>query len=208
MGPLTAELKRLGLADDSSNNPQASSQPDSASAGSSSAGGPGGSASPLQRPGSSSGSGGGDGWLSSAAASSRNVFHHPAIQGVAMKPRPCVMVSVALPSSHRAHRCKDNNERQEYWKQYGHGTLPLDALVCLASPGEPLVFATVVRRDTAELAAEHPHFGLAFEPGQQTERVLMRMGRGLLPNTVLVQVCVGVCGGGRGLDRVRVFGVR
>jgi hypothetical protein len=98
------------------------------------------------------------------------------------------MVSIALPPGHRVNRYKSQTERQAYWKEFGHGTLPLDALVCLASPGWPLVFATVVRRDPAELAAEHPLIGLAFEEGQQTERALMRMGQGLLPNTVLVQV--------------------
>lgn len=108
-----------------------------------------------------------------------------------MKPRPCVMVSLALPPGHRVHRFKTKAEREAYWKEYGHGTLPMDALVCLACPqgGWPLVFATVVRRDPAELAAEHPMLGLAFEPGQQAERVLMRMGQGPLPQTMLVQVC-------------------
>jgi hypothetical protein len=37
--------------------------------------------------------------------------------------------------------------------EYGRGTLPQDALVCLASPGEKLVFALVVRREAKEVSA-------------------------------------------------------
>jgi hypothetical protein len=130
----------------------------------------------------------GSDWLLRAAASSRNVYRSPAILGVCLKPRPCVMVSVALPPGHRAARLKTKDERLAFFKQYGHGLLPLDALVCLATPGWPLVFATVVRRDPAELAEVAPMVGLAFEEGPQTEQVLQRMGDGPLLNTVLVQV--------------------
>jgi hypothetical protein len=57
------------------------------------------------------------------------------------------MVSISLPPNHRAARLKTKQERVDYWSSYGHGMLPSDALICLASPGWPLVFATVVRRD-------------------------------------------------------------
>lgn len=171
VGPLRDELKRLGFTDKIQN--PTSAQPPPAQQG----------PSWLQRQ-----SSGSSGWLTGIAASSRNVFQSPSILGVCQKPRPCVMVSLALPPGHRANRCKFRKEREDYWREYGHGTLPLDALVCLASPGWPLVFATVVRRDPEELVAEHPIVGLAFEPGQQTSRVLRHMGQGLLSNTVLVQV--------------------
>lgn len=177
VGPLRDELKRLGF--DAFTDPEAAhtaaQQPPTA-AGSSAASKP-------QRASTVGAS-----WLSSAAASSRTVFQYPSILGVFHKPRPCVMVSIALPPGHRASRLKSHKERKDYWTDYGGGTLPIDALVCLASPGWPLVFATVVHRDPEELAAEHPIVGLAFEPGQHTARVLRRMGQGLLPNTVLVQV--------------------
>lgn len=64
--------------------------------------------------------------------------------------------------------------------------------MCLASPGQPLVFATVVRRDPVELAEEQPMIGLAFEPGPETEKVLGMMGCGPIASTVLVQVSVQV----------------
>eukprot|EP00775_Hariotina_reticulata_P004273 gene4273-4526_t len=102
--------------------------------------------------------------------------------------RPCVMVSIQLPPGHRTARMTSKKERLEYWSSYGHGMLPNDALVCLASPGQPLVFATIVRRDAVELAEEQPMIGLGFEPGPETEKVLSMMGCGPLPNTVLVQV--------------------
>jgi hypothetical protein len=175
VGPLRDELKRLGFTDRTQN--PASAQRPQAQQDLSNGG------SWLQRQ-----SIGSSGWLTGTAAASRNVFQFPSILGVCQKPRPCVMVSLALPPGHRANRCKSQKEREDYWREYGHGTLPLDALVCLASPGWPLVFATVVRRDPEELVAEHPMVGLAFEPGQQTSRVLRRMGQGPLPNTVLLQV--------------------
>lgn len=87
---------------------------------------------------------------------------------------------------------KTKAERVAYWTDYGHGTLASDALVCLASPGWPLVFATIVRRDVQELAEEQPMVGLAFEPGQETNQVLQAMARGPLQNTVLVQVSLYV----------------
>lgn len=176
VGPLRAELKQLGFADhlpvegDHSNGlAQGNHLPTTtATAGSSGV---------VSRQ-----------WLTSSATASRNVYTSPLILGVCMKPRPCVMISIAMPPRHRASRCKSHDERLEYWKAYGHSTLPLDALVCLASPGSPLVFATVVRRDPEEMACVHPIIGVSFEPGQDTEAVLQRMGQGVLPNTVLVQV--------------------
>ena len=120
--------------------------------------------------------------------SSRNVYHRLSILDVATKPRPCVMVSVDLPGAHRAHRFRSHQERKAFWSQYGHGTLPSDSLVCVVCPGEPLVFATVVRRDVEELAEEQPVVGLGFEPGAQLDKLLQQMGKGPLENTALVQV--------------------
>ncbi|WIA14242.1 hypothetical protein OEZ85_002778 [Tetradesmus obliquus] len=137
------------------------------------------------RPPASSGSS--SNWLA-AAASSRNVFRDPAVLGVCFKPRPCIMLSVTLPPGHRGARLRTKAERVGFWSSYGHGTLPADALVCLASPSWPLVFATVVRRDVQEMAEEQPMVGLAFEPGQDAEQVLQAMARGPMANTVLVQV--------------------
>jgi hypothetical protein len=80
------------------------------------------------------------------------------VLGVALKPRPCVMVSAALPPGHRALQHRTEQERLRFWREFGHGTLASDALVCLAMPpaaqgGPPrLVFATVVRRDPEDMA--------------------------------------------------------
>jgi len=62
--------------------------------------------------------------LGSIAASSRNVYQSPAVLGVCLKPRPCVMVSIQLPPGHRTARMTSKKERQEYWSSYGHGMLP------------------------------------------------------------------------------------
>ena len=121
-------------------------------------------------------------------SSSRNVFQNLDIMGVIDKPRPCVMVALTLPAGHRANRCKNKKEREEFWSQSGHSTLPSDALVCVVSPGQPLVFATVARRDAKELAGVAPMVGLAFEPGRGLDQVLQYMGKGPLKDTVLVQV--------------------
>ncbi|KIY98958.1 NFX1-type zinc finger-containing protein 1 [Monoraphidium neglectum] len=117
-----------------------------------------------------------------------------AVLGVALKPRPCVMVSAALPPGHRALQHRTEQERLRFWREFGHGTLASDALVCLAMPpaaqgGPPrLVFATVVRRDPEDMAmGPDPMVGLAFEPGPDVESVLQHMGEGPLPGTVLVQ---------------------
>ncbi len=125
-------------------------------------------------------------WLSPG---SRNVFRQVAVLGTCLKPRPCVMVSLELPPGHRARSHASRTKRLEYWKQYGHGTLPLDALVCLVCPsGQGLLFGTVARRDPDELASERPVVGLAFEAGSETEaRVLQYIGQGLAGLT-LVQV--------------------
>jgi hypothetical protein len=50
------------------------------------------------------------------------------------------------------------------------------------------VFATVVRRDVEDLAAEQPVVGLGFEPGGQLEKLLEQIGTGPVPNTALLQV--------------------
>lgn len=124
---------------------------------------------------------------------SRNVYEHVTVIGVATKPRPCVLVSVALPPGHRALRQKTHKEREEFWRSYGHGTLPLDSLVCLVCPQQPLVFATVTRRDLKDLAAEkRPIVGLSFDcPGADEVWLLKQMGREELRQTVLVQVSAG-----------------
>ncbi|PNH08303.1 NFX1-type zinc finger-containing protein 1 [Tetrabaena socialis] len=124
--------------------------------------------------------------LASNAAAQRNVFPLVAVTGVAAKPRPCVLVSVQLPMSHRAARLKTKKEREEFWSDSGKGTLPSDALVCIArrpAPDQPqttpLVFGTIVRRDSKEMAMEQPVVGIAFERGQLgAERLLAELGRG------------------------------
>ncbi|GFR50032.1 hypothetical protein Agub_g12193 [Astrephomene gubernaculifera] len=124
----------------------------------------------------------------------RNVFPLVAVVGVAHKPRACVQVAVALPPGHRAMRLKKEEERKEYWSEYGKGTLPMDALVCIARmpkkqaqaagsqqpQPQPLLFGTVVRREAAEMARKHPEIGLVFERGQQAgaARLLSELGRG------------------------------
>ncbi|KXZ51992.1 hypothetical protein GPECTOR_10g1014 [Gonium pectorale] len=136
----------------------------------------------------------------SAAAAQRNVFHLVSVMGTALKPRPCVLVAVELPMSHRAARMASKREREEYWREYGKGTLPADALVCIArrvAPGQPpapLLFGTVMRREPKEMALEArwPVVGLAFERGQAgAERLLAELGRGPVlsgEGLVLVQV--------------------
>jgi hypothetical protein len=124
-----------------------------------------------------------------AAGASRNVFRQPAVLGTCLRPRPCIMFSVQLPSSHKATRLRTQAERKEFWSSFGHSTLPMDALVCLVTPGRPLLFATVARRDPAEMAHEQPIIGLSFDQEQDAEKVLAHMACGPLPHgTVLVQV--------------------
>lgn len=190
VGPLREELKVLGIHQPDRTATHLSHQPvEGATAGGSSI-----SSRSRLNPGPSSSTAAdhsgslGSSSVAAAAANSRNVFRQPAILGVCLKPRPCVMISVQLPNSHRAARIKSQKDRLDFWREYGHGTLPTDALVCLATPGQALVFATVVRRDTKELAEEQPMIGLAFEPGQDVERIISLMGKGPLPATVLVQV--------------------
>lgn len=144
----------------------------------------------------------------------RNMYPLVAVLGVALKPRPCTMVAVQLPPSHRAHphRMRDWDERLAYWSDYGFGTLAQDALVCLvvrrqadsrggprraggapggeAAGGRPfVVFGTIARRDPRELAEEMPVIGLSFDRGQEAEQLLRLMGSGgLMGNAMLVQV--------------------
>lgn len=141
----------------------------------------------------------------------RNVYPVVGVLGVAQKPKPCVMVAIQLPMSHRAARLTSNKEREEFWTDHGRGTLPLDALVCLVvhgpnaaisggtnsetSPPQPIVvFATVGRRDVKELAGHTSIIGLAFDRGQGVEQVLQLLGQGRLMKVSLVQVrCYGSC---------------
>jgi hypothetical protein len=113
------------------------------------------------------------------------------VLGVSAKPRPCIMVSFCLPHGHKASSLKTALERTEYWKDHGHGTLPIDALVCLVrGRGQPLLFASVVRREVDEMAAPRPMVGLSFEAGQEAEAVLQYMGRqeGAHDGLALIQV--------------------
>lgn len=50
-----------------------------------------------------------------AAAATRNVYRPVAVLGASLNPRPCVMVCVALPPSHKAARLKTKKEREEFW---------------------------------------------------------------------------------------------
>lgn len=118
----------------------------------------------------------------------RNVFSVTAVLGVAQKPRPCIMVAVELPKSHRAARMKDKQERVEFWTEFGRGTLAADALVCLVMTRDDqdqyqehqqrslVIFGTIGRRDPKELAEQHPIVGLSFDRGQEAEMVLQLMG--------------------------------
>lgn len=192
MGPLRQELRQLGIIFPQQNHGQpptteAAPPASSAPAPGSAVGGGSGIAS-----GFAAGPAVAQRWTAANVVMGRNTYARVEILGVGFKPRPCVMVSVALPPGHRAHQHQSEKERVEFWKRFGQGTLASDALVCLAMPstgaGRPprLVFATVVRRDPEELAMEQPVVGLAFEPGADVEGVLQYTGRGPLP--VLVQV--------------------
>ena len=114
------------------------------------------------------------------------------------------MVAIHLPESHRAARMNREMERLEFWTEYGRGTLPSDALVCLAHcaptggrPAEqslqPLVFGTTARREPKELAKKHPLVGIAFDRGQAAEHLLTRFGEVGHGTMVLVQVCFSIC---------------
>ncbi|GAX74369.1 hypothetical protein CEUSTIGMA_g1818.t1 [Chlamydomonas eustigma] len=144
----------------------------------------------------------------------RNVFSLVSVLGVAEKPRPSVMVAIQLPKSHRVSGMPSLREREEFWTDHGRGTLPMDALVCIAgrpttaavshwNQHQPVVsgklqpnkvaplliaFATVGRRDVKELSERFPVIGLAFDRGQEVERVLELLGRGELRDAVLVQI--------------------
>ncbi|KAG1675264.1 hypothetical protein FOA52_016295 [Chlamydomonas sp. UWO 241] len=118
----------------------------------------------------------------SAALQQRNVFAVMEVKGVALKPRPSLMLSLRLPMSHRAARMQDLKERQNFWKEFGGGTLPLDALVCLVPTAPvrghqmPLVFATVSRRDVPEMSQAHPIFGLSFSSGKDADAAFQMIG--------------------------------
>jgi hypothetical protein len=45
----------------------------------------------------------------------RNVFPLRGVLGVETNPRPCVMVEIELPHSHRARRMNTRKEREEFW---------------------------------------------------------------------------------------------
>jgi hypothetical protein len=105
-----------------------------------------------------------------------------------------------------------SKEREEFWTDHGRGTLPMDTLVCIAGrpsaatwgqqqlpqsgsrmPPLLIAFATVGRRDVKELSEKMPVIGLAFDRGQEVERVLELLGQGELKDAVLVQVAVLLC---------------
>ena len=124
----------------------------------------------------------------------RNMFPVLAVLGIAEKPRPSVMVAIRLPMSARPARMKVKKEREDYWAEYGRGMLPLDALVCILvksssdSQAAKVVFATVSRRDTTELAEEAPIIGLTFNRSQEVVEILQTLGQGRLKDMTLVQV--------------------
>ena len=143
----------------------------------------------------------------------RNVYTVVAVLGVAQKPKPCVMIEIQLPPSHRTARMTSGKEREEFWSDHGRGTLPLDALVCIvvrgtaaaagsgigvssgdtAAAAQPpiVMFATVGRRDPKELAGQTPVIGISFDRGQGVEQVLQLLGQGRLRDVSLVQVSPG-----------------
>jgi hypothetical protein len=136
------------------------------------------------------------------------VFAVVEVLGVSIKPRPSVMVAIQLPMSHQAHpaRMKKPADRLRFWDEFGRGTLPTDALVCLVPTAPiwgrqlPLVFATVARRDIVELSQANPVVGLSFPRGQSVDSILQLIGCGALSGLVLMQVRACVC-------IVRVLGV-
>ncbi|GFH23954.1 uncharacterized protein HaLaN_21658 [Haematococcus lacustris] len=119
----------------------------------------------------------------------RNVYHQVSVLGVCKQQNrmACVMLSFVLPPGHHANRLETRKEKEEFWDKHGRGTLPLNALVCLAAPGDPLLFGTVVRREPKEMAEALPLVGVSFEAGRGLEQVLAWIGRSLTKK-VLVQV--------------------
>ncbi|KAG2423774.1 hypothetical protein HXX76_015050 [Chlamydomonas incerta] len=138
----------------------------------------------------------------------RNVFRLLRVMGAQDSPRPCVLVAVELPSGHRIRGLAKQPQREAYWTEHGKGTLPNDALVCIArwasgaaagdeadeaeaAALEPLLFGTIQRRDARTMAQEwaEPVFGVVFQRstsggdpfaygGDGVDRLLAEMGRG------------------------------
>ncbi|MEW5313864.1 MAG: hypothetical protein WDW38_005396 [Sanguina aurantia] len=119
----------------------------------------------------------------------RNVFGPVGVEWVQLRPRPCVMVSFALPPSHPAAKLPKQEEREAFWANSGKATLPLDGSVCFARNGNPVLFATVVRREPRELAMPRPTIGLAFHASEaELVDILTCMGSTLLAETSMVQI--------------------
>eukprot|EP00955_Chlamydomonas_euryale_P117408 366472-Chlamydomonas_euryale.AAC.3 len=125
----------------------------------------------------------------------RNVFRVVAVTGIEMKPRPSLMLQIQLPPNHGAFNLKNSKDRQAFWNEFGKGTLPLDALVCVMPTqpinGEniPLMYATVSRRDENDLAQQAPCFGLHFAKSNTHVNSLMKLiGAGPPPGLLLLQV--------------------
>jgi hypothetical protein len=107
----------------------------------------------------------------------RDVFQPVYIRGVECHRRPSISLSVQLPKSHHAASMTTRAEREQYWTDYGRGTFPIDALVCLVcvTGGDvrPIVYATVARRELKELADDLPTIGLALlNPGDGARKLL------------------------------------
>lgn len=130
-------------------------------------------------------------------ARARNTFPVAEVVAVSLQPRPCVVLRVALPPTHRALHLGSEEERLAYWREGDRGTLALDALVCIACPGQeqPLAFGTVVRREPREMAdPAGPCVGVALESQKDLERLVQLVGRGRQQGMVLVQVrCLLAC---------------
>lgn len=145
VGPLRQELRVLGLITSSQNTQspaQHSSGPGQCSAASNTSTARGQGAVSGNAPKSAQTGAGMSPTLSQQQQ--RNVFRSVRVEWVQLKPRPCVMVSFVLPPSNKAARMSKQDDREAYWKESSKGTLPLDALVCFAMHGQPLMFATVV----------------------------------------------------------------
>eukprot|EP00884_Botryococcus_braunii_P010997 jgi/Botrbrau1/1989/Bobra.0052s0031.1 len=119
------------------------------------------------------------------ANSPKNVFSPVYIRGIRVVPRPALMVGVDLPKSVRAARLDSKTDRVEYWTHYGRSILPMHALVCLVNvhTGQPLAFATIVRREVPELAGtddwQQPMIGINIMESADEEAKFLKLLAGL-----------------------------
>jgi hypothetical protein len=85
----------------------------------------------------------------------RQLYSAPRITGVALKPKPCVLVSVEMPRTlyHRVKKLKSTSEKQEFWNSTGRRILGKDTIVLFTSEtGAVVRIGIVVRRDPKEMS--------------------------------------------------------